>query len=89
MSAPIADLRVALGYEVEPSVSGPYELAEALTDGTLDRGIVARRADGTRVVIGEIWAACPTEGGGKTRIDAQQVATEIIALLNVAEASAG
>ena len=82
----MTDPRVALGYEVEPSVSGPYELADALTDGTLDRGIIARRADGTRIVIGEIWAACPTEGGGKTRIDANAVATEVVARLNEANA---
>ncbi len=78
----MTDPRVAMGYEVEPSVSGPFELANATTDGTLDRGIVARRADGTRIIIGEIWAACPTDGGEKTRIDANAVATEIIERLN-------
>ena len=53
--------------------------------GKLDREIVARTRDGRWVVIGEIWAACPGEGGGKIRIDADAVAKRIVATLNDAE----
>ena len=83
------DPRIALGYEVEPEVEGPYELAAALdvsqlSGGTLDIGILARRrSDGERIVIGEIWASCPNrDQNGKTRIDAAAVAKRIVDMLN-------
>ena len=82
------DPRVSLGYEVEPDVTGPYSVqpAERKGDGSdggsLDVGIVARRSDGKRIIIGEIWAACPDEDGGKTRIDAITVARRLVAELN-------
>ena len=42
------------------------------------------RADGTRIVIGEIWAKCPncTEEEGSTRIDAAAVASHIVSELD-------
>lgn len=86
----MTDPRVSLGYEVEADVTGPYEVIPAQPDtdlivgGTLDVGITALRADGTRIVIGEIWAACPnyTAEQGKTRIDAAVVASRIVSELN-------
>ena len=60
MSDQAANLR-----DIQP-ISGPFEIktAEPPTPdhgGTLDRGIVGRLPDGRRVVIGEVWAACPAE----------------------------
>lgn len=88
----MTDPRIALGYEVEPDVEGPYELAAACdtggdAGGTLDVGIMARRvSDGERIVIGEIWAACPNrDQEGKTRIDAAAVASRIVDVLNTLE----
>ena len=86
-----ADPRVALGYEVEPNVTGPYNVQPARRDGSgddggsLDVGITARTTGGKRVVIGEIWAACPDEDGVKTRIDANAVARTVVTRLNAAE----
>ena len=82
------DLRESLGIEVEPDVKGPYSTQPAKRDGTgndggiLDVGIIAYLANGKRVVIGEIWAACPDEDGGKTRINASTVAERIVSELN-------
>ena len=56
------------------------------TGGTLDRGIVARLEDGRRVVIGEIWAACPTENHGRISIDTDAAAQRVVDALNAAEA---
>jgi len=84
----MTDPRPSLGYAVEPNVKGPYHIQPAHRDGSgndggiLDIGITAHTSDGKRVVIGEIWAACPDENGGKTRIDALAVATSIVETLN-------
>lgn len=90
MSGHTADPRVDMGYDVKPEVQGPYSIRRARRDGTgndggtLDVGIIAYTVDGTQVVIGEIWAACPDDDGGKTRIDAIQVSKGIVARLNSA-----
>lgn len=82
------DPRISYGVRVEPNVKGPYGAQPARRDatgddgGTLDVGITAHTNNGTLVVIGEIWAACPNENGGKTRIDAIAVATRLVAKLN-------
>ena len=80
------DPRVALGYEVEVDVRGPYAWVKsngAGEGGTLDVGLVAHNEAGERIVIGEIWAVCPTDGEKeKTRIDAAAVASGIIEELN-------
>ena len=82
------DPRTTFGLSVEPDVRGPYGVQPAHRDGTgddggtLDVGLTAHTRDGTRVVIGEIWAACPDENGGKTRIDAGAVAKRLVAELN-------
>lgn len=87
-----SDPRKQLGLEVVPSVSGPYELMGAKpttpdAGGTLDVGILARTPDGRRVVIGEIWAACPGKDGVKIRIAAREIAQRMIDTLNGAEAT--
>lgn len=56
---------------------GPFEIREARRigdgsdGGTLDRAIVARSADGTRIIIGELWAMGPDEYGHRVSFDAQ------------------
>ena len=86
MSALTADPRIGLGYDVESNVQAPFAIMPAKSDGsgTLDVGIIAHTSGGVRIVIGEIWAACPNDEDGKTRIDAHRVATEIVAKLNEA-----
>ncbi len=87
----MTDPRISYGLNVEPDVRGPYGVQPADRDGSgndggsLDVAITARTASGKRVVIGEIWAACPDEDGGKTRIDATAVATRLVAELNQEE----
>lgn len=81
------DPRVAMGYDVEPEVFPPFEVMPASDTGgqlggTLDHAIIARTKDGRRIVIGEIWAACPGAGGTKVRIDAREVARRIAETLN-------
>lgn len=77
-----------MGYAVEPSVTGPYEVmaAQRVGDGSdggvLDRGLIARTEDGRRVVIGEIWAAGVGSGGSKVRLDAPAVASDVVRHLN-------
>lgn len=84
----MADPRKDMGYEVHDRVHGPFSIRAAARDGTgndggvLDRAIVAQTKDGTCIIIGEIWAACPNEHGGKTRIDAHAVAEAITQTLN-------
>ncbi len=84
----MTDPRIPLGLSVEPEVRGPYSVQPASRDGTgddggsLDVAITAHTRDGTRVVIGELWAACPNEHGGKTRIDAHAVASRLVGKLN-------
>lgn len=82
----MTDPRIGLGLEVEPEVAGPYEVRKvekpSTNGGTLDVGIIAYTACGKRIVIGEIWAACPDDEGSKTRIDAIAVATRIVDALN-------
>lgn len=86
-----ADPRVAMGYAVEDGIVGPFGVMPAKRDGsggdggTLDVGITAYTPDGTRVCIGEIWAACPSSApGGKTRLNAVAVAEQIVRALNAA-----
>ena len=85
------DPRERLGLKVEPDVVPPFELVAAKRDGsgndggTLDIGIIARLPNGEKVVIGEIWAACPGSGEEKVRIDARRVAQAIVDTLNGAE----
>ena len=83
------DPRVEMGYHVEPKVVGPFtvqparRVGDGSDGGSLDQGIIAQLPDGTRVVIGEIWAACPNQHGTKTRIDAAAVAEAICRTLNI------
>ena len=81
----MTDPRIALGYEVEPGVTGPYTIQPANLGedrGTLDHAIVAHTKDGRPVIIGEIWAASLGKGGAKIRIDAAAVAQQIVDTLN-------
>ena len=80
----MTDPRIALGYEVDLEITGPYTVRRPSPNaaGILDVGIVADRLDGTSIVIGEIWAACVGKDGKKVRIDAFAVATRIVADLN-------
>jgi hypothetical protein len=84
----MTDPREQLGHEVHSHVKGPFSVRQATRDGTgddggtLDVALVAHTEDGTRVIIGEIWAACPNQLGGKTRINAKEVADSIVTTLN-------
>lgn len=88
----MSDPRVGLGYKVEASVQGPFEVMPAARagdgsdGGTLDRGIVAHTETGMPVVIGEIWAAGVGPGGSKVRLDASAVANDIVRRLNATPA---
>ncbi len=87
----VSDPRIALGFDVEAGVVGPYGIIPATRDGTgddggaLDRAITAHTKDGRPVIIGEIWAAGHGKGGAKIRIDADGVALQIVHALNRAE----
>ncbi len=82
----MTDPRIGMGFEVDLRVTGPYEVRAATSSdgGSLDVAIVARRVvGGERIVIGEIWAACPSDGSEeKVRLDAVEVASDICAKLN-------
>jgi len=72
--------------QISPSASiGPYcVIAGDVTVGahTTVESHVRIGSEFGEVVIGEIWAACPDEHGGKTRINAKAVAAKIVKTLN-------
>lgn len=64
------------------SLHNPKDTGGAL-GGTLDRGILAIGEDGSRVVIGEIWArAVSSVEEAGVSIDSVEIAEKIIEILN-------
>lgn len=91
MSERATDVREALGYNVEPTVVGPYETMgpSPQAAGVLDTGLVAHTQDGRTVVIGEVWAAAVGSGGAKIRIDSRGVAAAMSQKLNLHDEMVG
>lgn len=87
----MTDPRELLGFVVHHAVTGPYHTRSASRTGTgddggtLDCAIIAQLPDGTRIIIGEIWAACPDSMGNKHRINANEIANKIAITMNKGE----